>query len=174
MKNAQTENNNPLEIQIGGNHYKDFAIQPVEYITKNNLEFLEGCIIKRISRYDKPTGKGIEDLEKIKHEVDLLIALKKLKKVKEKDMGSTIDFYPVEDWHIKDSSDTPQGEYVRIAFAEIDDHHSKKLTFWMPSKIYDKIKNKEYTVKITSRTVPGDRVHILDEQGTEVLSFLGD
>ena len=63
----------PLEVQIGGNHYKDFEIQPVEYTMANNLNFLQGCIVKRITRYDQEGGKGIEDLEKIKHECDLLI-----------------------------------------------------------------------------------------------------
>lgn len=66
---------NALEIQVGGNHYKGFVIQPVEYITRNQLSFLQGCIIKRISRYNKEGGKGLQDLEKIKHEVDLIIEL---------------------------------------------------------------------------------------------------
>lgn len=66
---------NPLEIQVGGNHYKDFVIQPVEYTMKNKLSFLQGCIIKRISRYNKKGGKGLQDLKKIQHEVDLIIEL---------------------------------------------------------------------------------------------------
>lgn len=62
-----------LDIQISGTHYKNRAIQPVEYINANGLGFLEGCIIKRITRWrDKD---GFADLEKIKHEVDLLIEL---------------------------------------------------------------------------------------------------
>jgi hypothetical protein len=69
------QNQHPLDIQIGGDHYKDFKIQPVEFITKNRIQFLEGCIIKRICRYNISGGKGIEDLNKIKHEVDLIIAL---------------------------------------------------------------------------------------------------
>lgn len=32
-------------------------------------------IIRRILRYDHPTGKGVEDLQKIKHEVDLILEL---------------------------------------------------------------------------------------------------
>lgn len=62
----------PLASQVGGNHYKDMVIQPIQFITANNLGFLEGCIVKRISRW-KIKG-GVEDLEKIKHEVDLLIS----------------------------------------------------------------------------------------------------
>ncbi|MEE7625411.1 DUF3310 domain-containing protein [Methylobacter sp. Wu8] len=64
---------NPLNIQIGGDHYKNMTIQPVEYIHQNNLSFLAGCIIKRICRFNKPGGKGNQDLQKIKHELDLLI-----------------------------------------------------------------------------------------------------
>ncbi len=62
-----------LDVQVGGNHYKDLVIQPVEFIHANNIGFLEGCIIKRICRWRNKDG--IKDLEKIKHEVDLLIAL---------------------------------------------------------------------------------------------------
>ena len=63
-----------LNTQIGGEHYKKHAIQPVEFITKNKLGFLEGCVIKRICRYEDKNGR--EDLEKIKHGIDLLIELK--------------------------------------------------------------------------------------------------
>lgn len=54
----------------------NFEIQPIEFIVKNNLGFLEGCIIKRICRY--PYKGGIEDLRKAKHEIDLLIELQDL------------------------------------------------------------------------------------------------
>jgi hypothetical protein len=71
-----TERPNPLDVQIAGAHYKNKAIQPVEYIHANGLNFLEGCIIKRITRWrDKPSAHRFQDLEKIKHEVDLLIEL---------------------------------------------------------------------------------------------------
>jgi len=62
----------PLDIQVGGDHYKKMKIQPVEFILANDLGFLEGCVIKRICRYK--SKNGIEDLEKAKHEIDLLIA----------------------------------------------------------------------------------------------------
>lgn len=67
----------PLNVQVGGVHYKDKAIQPVEYIAANNLNFLEGCIVKRITRWrdKKVVNERFEDLRKIKHEVDLLIAM---------------------------------------------------------------------------------------------------
>jgi hypothetical protein len=60
-----------LDKQEGGSHYKHRVIQPVEYIHLNKLGFLEGCIIKRITRWrDKD---GLLDLKKARHELDLLI-----------------------------------------------------------------------------------------------------
>ena len=59
-----------LGLQVGGDHYKRFKIQPVEFIHENNLGFLEGCIIKRLCRHT--SKNGIEDLRKIKHELELL------------------------------------------------------------------------------------------------------
>jgi hypothetical protein len=55
--------------QIGGNHYKSFAIPPIEFISKNNLSFIQGCIIKYICRFDKKNG--VEDLDKIIHYCEL-------------------------------------------------------------------------------------------------------
>ena len=57
--------------QIGGSHYKKYKIQPVEFIIKNNIGFVEGNIIKYILRF-KEKG-GVQDLEKAKHYIELLI-----------------------------------------------------------------------------------------------------
>jgi len=65
---------NPLDIQIGGDHYKGFAIQPIEYIHKNDIGFIAGCIIKRMARFNQIGGKGAQDIEKSIHELDILIA----------------------------------------------------------------------------------------------------
>ena len=65
-----------LDVQISGDHYKGLAIQPVVYIHRNKLPFIEGCIVKYITRW-KSKG-GVKDLEKIKHFVDLLIELEGL------------------------------------------------------------------------------------------------
>jgi len=62
-----------LETQEGGTHYKDMAIQPIEYIHSNKLPFAEGCIIKYVSRWR--SKNGIKDLEKARHFIDLLIEL---------------------------------------------------------------------------------------------------
>ena len=34
--------------QIGGKHYKDYKIQPYEFIQANDLNYLQGVIIKYI------------------------------------------------------------------------------------------------------------------------------
>ena len=62
-----------LDTQVGGGHYKDFKIQPIEFAHANNLTFIQGCVVKYICRYKNKNG--IEDLKKIKHFVDLLIQL---------------------------------------------------------------------------------------------------
>ena len=59
--------------QVGGNHYKMFKIQPVEFIHANNLGFIEGSIIKYACRWREKGG--IQDLEKVKHYAELLIEL---------------------------------------------------------------------------------------------------
>lgn len=57
--------------QVGGTHYKEHKIQPFKFIQANNLDYLQGVVIKYIVRYkDK---NGIEDLEKIIHYCQLEI-----------------------------------------------------------------------------------------------------
>ena len=70
----------PQNKQIGGNHYKNFHIQPYEFISKNNLTFFQGNVIKYVCRYMKKGG--IQDLEKIKHYCNLEIL--KMKDAKRK------------------------------------------------------------------------------------------
>ena len=38
--------------QVGGNHYKNFKIQPVEFITSNNLTFLEVMLLSILQELD--------------------------------------------------------------------------------------------------------------------------
>lgn len=71
---------NPLDIQEGGNHYKDMKIQPAEFIHANNIGYFEGNVIKYVSRWRNKNG--IEDLKKAKHYIELLIELD-LKETKE-------------------------------------------------------------------------------------------
>jgi hypothetical protein len=62
---------NPYKKQIGGAHYKNMKIQPAEFINQNNLLFAEGNAIKYICRH-KHKGE-IQDLEKAKHYIDMII-----------------------------------------------------------------------------------------------------
>ena len=70
----------PQKKQIGGKHYKSFYIQPYEFISKNNLSFFQGNVVKYVCRY--LTKNGVEDLEKIIHYCELEI--KKLNDMKRK------------------------------------------------------------------------------------------
>lgn len=65
------EKKSSLETQIGGDHYTKLPIQPMQYSMANNLDALQHTIIKYVTRFrDKA---GIEDLEKAKHCIDMLI-----------------------------------------------------------------------------------------------------
>lgn len=60
-----------LDVQIGGDHYKNMKIQPVEFALANGLDFCQGSAIKYILRHAEKGGK--QDLEKAKHFIDLMI-----------------------------------------------------------------------------------------------------
>lgn len=62
-----------FDKQEGGNHYKDMAIQPLEYIHKNGIGFAEGCAIKYLTRWR--AKNGVEDLKKAKHFIEMLIEM---------------------------------------------------------------------------------------------------
>tara|TARA_X000001388_G_scaffold40428_1_gene28467 strand:- start:996 stop:1235 length:240 start_codon:yes stop_codon:yes gene_type:complete len=68
----------PQDKQIGGNHYRKMTIQPYEFISKNDLSFFQGNVVKYVCRYK--LKNGIQDLEKIIHYCELEI--KKLKDTK--------------------------------------------------------------------------------------------
>lgn len=56
--------------QVGGEHYQK-PIQPWDYITLNRLGYLEGNIIKYVTRYKEKNG--LQDLHKAKHYLEKLI-----------------------------------------------------------------------------------------------------
>ena len=62
---------NALEKQVGGNHYTDLAIQPIEYSMKNDLNPCQHTAIKYITRYKEKDG--LKDLQKAIHAIELLI-----------------------------------------------------------------------------------------------------
>jgi len=61
------------EDQIGGEHYRQSAIQPWDFILSQKLGFLEGNIIKYVCRYQRKNG--LEDLKKARHYLDKLIEI---------------------------------------------------------------------------------------------------
>ena len=90
-RNAKTDFENPkceatepkceattsaLSHQVGGSHYRQGGIQPVQYIEANALGFLEGCVVKRLTRHNRAGGKGRQDIEKSIHELQLLLDLR--------------------------------------------------------------------------------------------------
>ena len=56
---------------ITPDHYSGLKIEPLDYIIKNKLDFLEGNIIKYVTRYKNKNG--VEDLIKAKKYIDKLI-----------------------------------------------------------------------------------------------------
>ncbi len=60
-----------LGTQVGGSHYKDMAIQPIDYILGNGLGYCEANVVKYVSRWK--VKNGVEDLRKARHYLDILI-----------------------------------------------------------------------------------------------------
>ena len=62
-----------LNKQEGGGHYKGLTIQPVEYITANGIAYLEGNVIKYVTRHHMKNGA--EDIKKAIHYLELILQL---------------------------------------------------------------------------------------------------
>ena len=63
-----------LNKQVGGKHYKTFQIQPIEYIVKNNIPYLEANVIKYVTRHSFKGGK--EDIEKAIHYLEFILEMR--------------------------------------------------------------------------------------------------
>ena len=66
--------------QIGGSHYKSFAIEPWTFIRENLLNPFQANVIRYVVRYEDKNG--IEDLQKIIHYCEMEIDFIKKKKKK--------------------------------------------------------------------------------------------
>ena len=64
--------------QIGGNHYKGYKIQPIEFIVANKLDFIQGNIVKYALR-NKAGENPDEKWNKIIHYCELAKELKNKK-----------------------------------------------------------------------------------------------
>jgi hypothetical protein len=60
------------ERQVGGDHYKQKAIQPWDIITEYHLDFFEGNVLKYLLRCK---GDRLEDLKKAQHYLERKIEL---------------------------------------------------------------------------------------------------
>ena len=56
--------------QVGGSHYKNFAIEPIEFIVKNKLAYCEANVIKYVCRHKEKNG--VQDIDKAIHYLELL------------------------------------------------------------------------------------------------------
>ena len=96
----------PQDKQVGGSHYKSFHIQPYEFISKNDLSFFQGNVIKYVCRY--LNKNGIEDLNKIIHYCEL-------EKKKLKDMEKKKVIVPHTEWIIpKEYPDLRSADEIAI------------------------------------------------------------
>tara|TARA_R100000005_G_scaffold95744_2_gene78526 strand:- start:1042 stop:1323 length:282 start_codon:yes stop_codon:yes gene_type:complete len=73
-RQKELEEKEATSKQVGGDHYKDCNIQPVEYIHSNGLDFFEGNIVKYITRHRKK-GSGSQDIKKVIHYAELILEL---------------------------------------------------------------------------------------------------
>jgi len=117
---------NPYDTQVGGSHYKDMKIQPSEFINKNELQFAEGNAIKYICRHG--SKGGLQDLEKAKHYIDMIIERDYEDESKNGSVDSGVDISyndvdPSLTITLPDSDDTPTGhgtlsDDVKISYAD--------------------------------------------------------
>jgi hypothetical protein len=61
----------PLKVQVGGDHYKLYPIQPAEYNIRNDIPWAEGDVISYVTRWREKGG--IADLQKAIHILQMLI-----------------------------------------------------------------------------------------------------
>ena len=67
--------------QVGGDHYRRFALQPVEFCQRNNLPYCESNVIKYVTRHRFKNGK--QDIEKAIHYLQLLLEIEYADETKE-------------------------------------------------------------------------------------------
>jgi hypothetical protein len=62
-----------LDTQVGGDHYKQMKIQPVEFICENNIPYCEANVIKYISRHK--SKNGAQDVRKAIHYCEMILKM---------------------------------------------------------------------------------------------------
>lgn len=67
---VSADTGNAWDKQVGGEHYKQYAIQPAKFALANGLDYAQSNAIKYIVRHkDK---NGVQDLDKAIHYIELL------------------------------------------------------------------------------------------------------
>lgn len=85
-------------------HYARFAIQPIDFIEANDLNFYQASVLKYLVRY--PFKNGLEDLHKARNMLDRLIAREEKRLVR--DAGDQVGGQPATD-HTEDRADRRDG-----------------------------------------------------------------
>lgn len=57
--------------QVGGDHYRQLAIQPTHFAVVNNLSYLEGNVIKYVCRHK--FKDGAQDIKKAIHYLEWIL-----------------------------------------------------------------------------------------------------
>ena len=76
-----------FDKQVGGNHYNQMMIQPLEYALANNLGICEHAVVKYVSRW-RDKG-GVDDIRKAIHYCEILIDIELKSKAQDPVVKST-------------------------------------------------------------------------------------
>lgn len=97
------------DSQQGGSYYKTKAIQPWDYITANEMGYLEGNVVKYITRWRQKDG--LKDLRKAQHYLQKLIETEL--EPKEAHTRKDYDSEPEPDWELE----APELDSVNESYA---------------------------------------------------------
>ena len=100
--------------QINGDHYRG-AIQTWDYIVANDLGFLEGNIVKYVTRFRKKNG--VQDLEKAQHYLQKLIEVENERLQRASDRNVQAEA-PIQDSNAKSENRHSASGCLDVAFRE--------------------------------------------------------
>ncbi|MNK75245.1 hypothetical protein D3C87_947820 [compost metagenome] len=90
-----------LSTQVGGAHYKTYAIQPVEFVMANDWDFCASAILKYVTRWRQKNGA--QDLRKAIHFVSLRDELTRVRRLMPLGAISMTDFVQKNGIHAEDT-----------------------------------------------------------------------
>jgi hypothetical protein len=65
-----TGDQSAFAIQVGGDHYKQYPIQPIQYARKNNLDAMQFSVVKYVTRHKQKNG--VQDIRKAIHFLQMI------------------------------------------------------------------------------------------------------